>query len=353
MNALKALAVLSLVLVLSTPLRADPHDNDVIYLLDLPGGPIPDMGANSFAVTIGTTPYDPENCGGDCDFVLPGVDVQGIAQIELILKVDHVDNYHLAFTLAHESSVDTFEERLLIDQVGGSSDGFNVVLFDGAAEEIGSVYTDDERIIGTYYPAPENLTEFYDHAVMGTWTLSAFDLEQDQFGTVQEWGLRITYGDGILSDVDTCPDTYNPDQTDSDGDGFGDACDLCPGAQDTDNDGDGVTDCVDNCPEVSNPPEEYLLGDSDGDCAIGTYVDMDGDFWQVDFDCDGVGDACEGLVPGDVDGDGDVDIQDLAALLGAYGKCTGEPGYNPAADFNGDGCISLSDLATLLGNYGT
>jgi len=56
---------------------------------------------------------------------------------------------------------------------------------------------------------------------------------------------------------------------------------------------------------------------------------------------------------GDVDGDGDVDLNDLAALLSAYGACTGDPSYNPDADFDDSGCVDLSDLATLLSNYGT
>jgi hypothetical protein len=34
--------------------------------------------------------------------------------------------------------------------------------------------------------------------------------------------------DGVLDDVDNCPDTYNPDQADSDGDRIGDACDAPP-----------------------------------------------------------------------------------------------------------------------------
>jgi hypothetical protein len=55
---------------------------------------------------------------------------------------------------------------------------------------------------------------------------------------------------------------------------------------------------------------------------------------------------------GDIDGDGDVDLADLAALLGAYGACAGDPTYNPDADLDDSGCVDLSDLATLLGNYG-
>ena len=58
-----------------------------------------------------------------------------------------------------------------------------------------------------------------------------------------------------------------------------------------------------------------------------------------------------GLV-GDLDCDEDVDLSDLAALLGVYGVCTGQPGYEVGADFNGNGCVDISDLAALLGNYG-
>jgi hypothetical protein len=55
---------------------------------------------------------------------------------------------------------------------------------------------------------------------------------------------------------------------------------------------------------------------------------------------------------GDVDGDGDTDLADLAALLGAYGSSVGDPDYNENADFEPDGDVDLADLAYLLGDYG-
>jgi len=56
---------------------------------------------------------------------------------------------------------------------------------------------------------------------------------------------------------------------------------------------------------------------------------------------------------GDVNGDGHVDLSDLALLLGAFGSCSGEPEFNPAADFDQSGCVELGDLATLLSNFGS
>ena len=51
--------------------------------------------------------------------------------------------------------------------------------------------------------------------------------------------------DGLANPADNCPFDVNPVQSDGDGDGIGDACDL-------DLDDDGVLDTADNCPTVAN-----------------------------------------------------------------------------------------------------
>jgi hypothetical protein len=59
-----------------------------------------------------------------------------------------------------------------------------------------------------------------------------------RFATVA--AVQDTDGDGILNDVDNCPDIFNPWQKDYDTDGIGNACDP-------DIDGDGVTNNSDQC----------------------------------------------------------------------------------------------------------
>jgi hypothetical protein len=55
---------------------------------------------------------------------------------------------------------------------------------------------------------------------------------------------------------------------------------------------------------------------------------------------------------GDVDGDGDTDLNDLAELLAAYGSAAGDPEYNAGADFDASGVVDLTDLGYLLADYG-
>ncbi len=84
--------------------------------------------------------------------------------------------------------------------------------------------------------------------------------------------------DGVADGCDNCKSNANADQTDTDGDGIGDACDP-------DDDNDGFPDVSDNCPLVASPD-------------------------QTDTDGDGTGDACDN----DDDNDGVLDGEDNCPL---------------------------------------
>lgn len=62
--------------------------------------------------------------------------------------------------------------------------------------------------------------------------------------------------DGICGNLDNCPAVANADQTDTDNDSLGNACDP-------DDDNDGVPDASDNSPLVPNPNQKDMDGDGE------------------------------------------------------------------------------------------
>ncbi|AJQ97228.1 thrombospondin type 3 repeat-containing protein [Gynuella sunshinyii] len=141
--------------------------------------------------------------------------------------------------------------------------------------------------------------------------------------------------DGIADSVDNCPAVSNTDQTDTDGDLQGDACDP-------DDDGDGVLDAADAFPLDAS---ESIDTDGDG---IGNNADIDDDnddvldaddafpldaAESVDTDSDGIGNNADT----DDDGDGYSDSIEISESSDPLDS-TSTPG-----DFDGDLIPDSSD----------
>ncbi len=118
-----------------------------------------------------------------------------------------------------------------------------------------------------------------------------------------------------------------------------------------------------NYPGDARQVQLGLISREDSDAFMGSSLADDADVLAVNFrpyDDDPELGGARGVAviaighSGDVDFDGDVDLSDLAALLGAYGASFGtSPNYDSQADFDLDGDIDLADLAELLGSYGS
>ena len=57
-------------------------------------------------------------------------------------------------------------------------------------------------------------------------------------------------------------------------------------------------------------------------------------------------------IPGDVEGDKDVDIFDVVKIARSYGYESGDLLYQPIMDIDGDGYINIFDIVIATGNYG-
>ncbi len=102
--------------------------------------------------------------------------------------------------------------------------------------------------------------------------------------------------DGVGDACDNCPGDANADQDDRDDDTTGDVCDACPDDPADDADGDTICGDIDNCPVVANQDQTDADNDSLGDLCDNC-PDED-NVEQTDIDGDGVGDVCDNCVSG-------------------------------------------------------
>jgi WD40 repeat protein len=74
-----------------------------------------------------------------------------------------------------------------------------------------------------------------------------------------------------------------------------------------------------------------------------------------DLNGNGVPDECDPHVPGDITGDGHVNVDDLLAVITSWGRCPAPPAPCPAdiaPPLSGDGAVNVDDLLFVITHWG-
>ncbi|MFK8016238.1 MAG: proprotein convertase P-domain-containing protein [Gammaproteobacteria bacterium] len=237
---------------------------------------------------------DGDGAGIDSDTSLAATGT--LEDIDVTLKVTHTYVGDLIFTLTHEDTGTsaTFYDRPGVPATtfGCSGNDIDATFDDEATTPLEDECSDGPAIGGSFIPS-NPLDVFDGEDLSGTWTMNVSDNAGVDTGTLDEWCLlpvTMSTGvdsddDGVLDDVDNCTSVANADQRDSNGDGFGNACDA-----------DLNNDCTVNVVDLGILRSVFFSGNADAD----------------------------------LNGDGVVNVADLGLLRLAF---FGPPG--PAAEPNG------------------
>lgn len=174
-------------------------------------------------------------------------------------------------------------------------------------------------------------------------------------GAYEFTGLTDSDGDGVGDALDLCPGF--DDNLDADGDGTPDDCDICTGNDGSgDDDEDGTCNNLDACPNDPNKIEEGICGcgvadtdaDSDGAPAC---IDCNDDDNMVfpgneETTCDDVDNDCDPLTEDNPSGICDVQPPVAGAIGPRYLEVTPAPSVVPVAL-----AVTSDDAGCLAGTY--
>ena len=115
-------------------------------------------------------------------------------------------------------------------------------------------------------------------------------------------------------------------------------------------DGENGLNCAPDCPSIDCGDGQCQADESHILCGVDCPSQNCGDLiCQPDESPSSCAIDCP--LGGDIDGDGDIDTDDVALLAAAFGSIAGDARYNSAADMDNDGDVDGADLAFFYNAY--
>lgn len=151
-----------------------------------------------------------------------------ILDIDVKVEIAHTYDGDLTLSLIHPDG----REIILVQNQGGSGNNFDNTIFD--AEATTPIQSGSPPFSGTYLPQGD-LASLYNSSAQGNWRFKVVDNATQDTGIIESVELILCLSgqlqpnddnDLYPNNVDNCPLVTNPDQSDTDGDGEGDLCDI-------------------------------------------------------------------------------------------------------------------------------
>jgi subtilisin-like proprotein convertase family protein len=151
-----------------------------------------------------------------------------ILDIDVKVEIAHTYDGDLTLSLIHPDG----REIILVQNQGGSGNNFDNTIFD--AEATTHIQSGNPPFSGTYLPQGD-LASLYNSSAQGNWRFKVVDNAIQDTGIIESVELILCLSgqlqlnddnDLYPNNVDNCPLVTNPDQSDTDGDGEGDLCDI-------------------------------------------------------------------------------------------------------------------------------